>query len=178
MGLALLVTGGVFAGTLGGLLGIGLVFSLVSLRMIVEGLPRLVTSERATDRTKQVNGAIWPRLLIGGSAGVLPGLLGIGTGVILVPAFTFLLSMPIEAAVASSLTSFCTNAFISSGFKLAQGFIDLNVALPICAGTLVGSNIGAVLNKRFPSATVKLVFGLVFLYGSLKFVLSFFQVRI
>jgi uncharacterized membrane protein YfcA len=81
--------------------------------------------------------------------------------------------MPIKAAVASSLTSFCANALISSSFKMAQGFIDSSVALPICVGTLLGSNVGAVLNKRFPNKTVKLIFGVVFSYVSLKFLIAF-----
>lgn len=156
-------------------LGIGVVFSLISLRMILEALPRSVAQKSAQPGEDSGNHSLWTRVLIGGSAGILPGLLGIGTGVILVPAFTFLLSIPIKAAVASSLTSFCANAFVSSSFKLAQGFIDLKVALPICAGTLLGANLGALLNRRFPSNTVKLIFGLVFSYVSLKFFLSFFQ---
>ena len=156
-------------------LGIGLVFSLISLRMILEGLPKRDKQSRTKSDGNQMNDAMWTRILIGGSAGILPGLLGIGTGVILVPAFTFLLSMPIKAAVASSLTSFCANALVSSSFKLAQGFIDLQVALPICAGTLVGANLGALLNKQFPSNTIKLIFGLVFSYVSLKFLISFLQ---
>lgn len=159
-------------------LGIGLVFSLISLRMILEALQRLPAQGRKEPTVRQSSQAVWPRILIGGTAGILPGLLGIGTGVILVPAFTLILSLPIKAAVASSLSSFCANAFISSAFKFSQGFIELEVALPICAGTLLGSNLGALLNKKFPSNTVKLIFGLVFTYVSLKFILSFFQVRI
>jgi uncharacterized membrane protein YfcA len=149
--------------------GIGLVFALISLRMIVEGVPWFAGSRKTADDGNRRNDSLRTRLYIGGTAGVLPGLLGIGTGVILVPAFTYLLRMPIKAAVASSLTSFCANALVSSTFKLAQGFINLEVALPICIGTLVGSNFGAVLNRHFPNNTVKLIFGLVFSYVSLKF---------
>jgi uncharacterized membrane protein YfcA len=156
-------------------LGIGLVLSLISIRRILEGIPGLITPRNDEQEGKEIKGSLPQKVLLGGSAGILPGLLGIGTGVILVPAFTFILSMPIKTAVASSLTSFCANAFISSSFKLAQGFIDLDVALPICAGTLLGSNVGAILNRRFPSSTVKLIFGVVFSYVSLRFILSFFQ---
>ena len=151
--------------------GIGLVFALISLRMILEGLPWSAASHKPSDGCRREN-SLMARLLIGGAAGILPGLLGIGTGVILVPAFSYLLSMPIKAAVASSLTSFCANALISSSFKLAQGFVDVGVALPICVGTLFGSNVGALLNKRFPNKTVKLIFGLVFSYVSLKFLIA------
>jgi uncharacterized membrane protein YfcA len=140
--------------------------------MILEGLSRSTAEKNVRDGGRR-EGQLKARILIGGAAGMLPGLLGIGTGVILVPAFTYLLSMPIKAAVASSLTSFCANALISSSFKMAQGFIDLNVALPICVGTLIGSNVGAMLNRRFPNKAVKLIFGLVFTYVSLKFLISF-----
>jgi uncharacterized membrane protein YfcA len=156
-------------------LGIGLVLSLISVRMILEGIPGLVAPRRESRAAEALSDSLPRKVLIGGSAGVLPGLLGIGTGVILVPAFTYLLSMPIKAAVASSLTSFCANAFVSSSFKLAQGFVDLSVALPLCAGTLVGSNVGAVLNRRFSSAAVRVFFGLLFSYVSARFILSFFQ---
>jgi uncharacterized membrane protein YfcA len=154
-------------------LGIGLVFALISLRMIVEGVPWFIPGQRKKNGVGRRNNSLKTRLCIGGAAGVLPGLLGIGTGVILVPAFTYILRMPIKAAVASSLTSFCANALVSSTFKFAQGFIDLKVALPICIGTLAGSNLGAVLNRHFPSNTVKLIFGLVFSYVSLKFLIGF-----
>ncbi len=159
-------------------LGIGLVLSLVSVRMILEGIPGLIRPGNDEQQRSQINGCLWQKLTIGGSGGILPGLLGIGTGVILVPAFTFILSMPIKTAVASSLTSFCANALVSSCFKFAQGFIDLYVALPICAGTLLGSNLGAILNRRFRSSSVKLMFGLFFSYVSLKFIFSFFLVQI
>jgi len=158
-------------------LGIGLVLSLISLRMILEGLPGLIAPRNDEHAGKEMKGTLWQKMLIGGSAGIFPGLLGIGTGVILVPAFTFILSMPIKTAVASSLTSFCANALVSSSFKLSQGFIDLEVALPICVGTLLGSNLGAILNRRFPSRAVKFVFGVVFCYISLRFILPFFQVQ-
>ena len=104
----------------------------------------------------------------------MPGLLGIGTGVILVPAFNLMLGVPIKIAMACSLTCFSFNAFISSLFKFAQGFIDLKLALPICAGTLLGANLGAILNKWFASNVVRVLFGLVFLYISFKFIISFF----
>jgi len=112
------------------------------------------------------------------NTGALPGLLGIGTGVILVPAFTFILKAPIKTAMASSLACFSVNALISSGFKYEQGFIDLNVALPLCLGTALGANFGVTLNRRVSSNALKLLFGLVFTYISLKFILSYFEVRI
>ena len=159
-------------------LAFGIVFSLISLRMIAEGIPGLVKKKENEMAGNEIKGILGQKVSIGTLAGALPGLLGIGTGVILVPAFTYILSMPIKVAMASSLTCFSVNALISSGFKYCQGFIDLNVALAICLGTLVGANLGAMLNKRFSSRTLKLVFGFAFSYVSIKFILSYMETRI
>jgi len=159
-------------------LAIGIVFSLVSVRMIAEGIPGLIKPKSDNEADKTINGTMLQKISIGSLAGALPGLLGIGTGVILVPAFTYILNAPIKVAMASSLTCFSVNALISSGLKYTQGFVDLKLALPICLGTLIGANFGAMLNKRFPSRALKFIFGLVFSYVSLKFVLLFFEVKI
>ena len=157
-------------------LGIGIVFSLISIRMIAEGMNRF--PERGFEETSrhEIGGTLPQRIATGGLAGVLPGLLGIGTGVILVPTFNLLFRASIKVAMACSLACFCFNALISSAFKIAQGFIEPEVALPICLGTLIGANLGAILNKRFASNVVKFLFGLVFSFISAKFILSFFGV--
>lgn len=155
-------------------LGTGLVFSLVSMRMIIEGVLDLVGKEAKEAIASEIRGSLLGKVAIGGSAGVLPGLLGIGTGAILVPAFAFVLKAPIHIAIGSSLACFSVNAFLSSIFKVLQGFIDIKALLPLCLGTLVGSNIGAILNKRFPSPVLKILFGMVFTYVALKYILLFF----
>ena len=98
-------------------LGVGLVFALISLRMIAEGIPGLLRTNKNETNGRTPGGTLTPKIAIGSLAGALPGLLGIGTGVILVPTFTYVLDFPIKVAMASSLTCFSVNAFISSVFK-------------------------------------------------------------
>ncbi len=157
-------------------LGIGLVFCLIALRMFAEARSG-GSNEEAEPGDSRVTGSLWHKIGIGAAAGVLPGLLGIGTGGILVPAFTFLLKTPIRTAMAASLLCFCFNALISAAFKLAQGFIDVTVALPICLGTFIGANLGAILNRRFSPAWLKLLFGAVFTLVSVRFIASFMEGR-
>ena len=158
-------------------LGTGIVFSLISARMIIEGVLDRRGGTIRTANTQSVRGALLSKLAIGSAGGVLPGLLGIGTGGILVPAFALILRAPIKTAIGCSLTCFSANALISSIFKLCQGFVDLAVAGPACIGTLAGAYLGATLNRRFPSAALKIMFGVAFAYVSLRFVLSFSGVR-
>ena len=149
--------------------GTGLLFSIISLRMIIEGL-----SDRLSRKTEEVHetemrGGVLAKTGIGALAGAMPGLLGIGSGAILVPAFTLLLRFPIKIAIGSSLTCFCLNAFLSSGFKLFQGYTVIQIALPLCLGALFGSNVGAVINRHFPSSMLKITFGITFLCISFKY---------
>jgi uncharacterized membrane protein YfcA len=152
-------------------LGVGLVFALISVRMIVEGVGTIGTPQ--LEGSTAVEGPLPIKLAVGTAAGALPGLLGIGTGGILVPAFTFLLRTPVRTAMAASLTCFCFNALVSAVIKAAQGFVAPEVALPLCLGTLIGANLGSLLNRRFASAALKLLFGALFTYVSLGFVSSF-----
>ncbi|MCK4303023.1 MAG: sulfite exporter TauE/SafE family protein [Candidatus Eisenbacteria sp.] len=159
-------------------LGMGLVFSLVSIRMIAAGIPGFLKERSGESPDSVIGGTLGGKIAIGAAGGMLPGLLGIGTGGVLVPGLSFFLGASIKTAVASSLTCFCFNAFISSAFKLAQGFIEKDVILPICLGTFIGANFGAMLNRRFPPRAIKTIFGFFFSYVSLKFILLFFGVAI
>jgi uncharacterized membrane protein YfcA len=159
-------------------LGIGLVFLLISIRMLFETISGLADSKRYEKSGVRVEGTMTAKLGIGATAGVFPGLLGIGTGSILVPAFVFILKAPAKAAIGASLVCFCLNSLISASFKLAQGFVELRLAIPICLGTLIGANLGGLMNGHFSSTTVKMMFGIVFGYVSLKFLASFWEITI
>jgi len=159
-------------------LGTGLVFSMISARMIMEGIVHSGKKAPPQNDGGRLQGRFMKKIAIGAAGGVLPGLLGIGTGGIMVPAFTLILKSPIKIAIGCSLTCFSANALISAGFKLSQGFVDLTKAGPACAGTIAGAYIGATLNKKCPSSWLKIMFGAAFAYVSVKFILAFCGVRI
>jgi len=159
-------------------LGTGVVFLLISARMVIGGLAEL-HEKKATERLgNEMHGSLFAKLAVGGFAGILPGLLGIGTGAILVPAFTFILRAPVKIAIGSSLACFCVNALTSSAFKLFQGYAVILVALPLCLGTLIGSNVGASINKRLAAPMLKVLFGMTFLYVSFKYIFLFYGVKL
>ncbi len=154
-------------------LGTGVVFSLVSIRMMVEGLLDIRKKNVIITNGNKIQGSLTGKVIIGSSAGILPGMLGIGTGAVLVPAFTFMLNAPIKIAVGSSLACFSINAFLSSIMKIYQGFTDFHVLIPICLGTLAGSYTGAKINRQLPSPVIKIVFGVVFVCISIKYFMLF-----
>jgi len=154
-------------------LGTGLVFSLISVRMIIEGvLDQYKKTPEKSDLCK-IKGSLTGKSIIGVIAGVLPGLLGIGTGAILVPAFTLIMKAPIKIAIGSSLACFSVNALISSLLKLSQEFVSVETVIPLCIGTFFGSRIGVELNKRFPAPLLKIIFGSLFTYVAIKYFILF-----
>lgn len=158
-------------------LGIGLVLFGVALRMLLERpLASRSTGPAAVVRPEPAH--LLRKVAIGGAAGVFPGLLGIGTGAILVPAFRLCLRWPIKLAMGSSLACFAVNALVSSILKGAQGYVDFATALPVGLGAFFGANLGGVLNLRFPSSLLQLLFGVILVYIALKFVLFAFGAHI
>ena len=154
-------------------LGIGVVFTLVAARMAIDGVRGLSRRQKLLRPEGLFQGSSIRKALVGIVGGTLPGLLGIGTGSVLVPAFAFFLRAPIKQAMAASLACFAFTAAISAGFKLAQGFVVVQVALPACIGTALGANLGALVNKRTPSPWLRLCCGVLFGFIAARFVLAF-----
>jgi uncharacterized membrane protein YfcA len=150
----------------------GIVFSFVALRMLWEGIADYLRKNFEANPETGVHGSILAKMSIGGVAGVLPGLLGIGTGAVLVPAFAFALKAPIKIAIGSSLACFSINALTSSALKLSQGFVQTHIVIPLCIGTLIGSRFGATLNSRLSSPFLKVLFGMVFVYVACKYLIA------
>jgi uncharacterized membrane protein YfcA len=151
----------------------GIVFSFVALRMIWEGIAEYLKKRLSTDSEAKIEGTILVKTTIGAVAGILPGLLGIGTGAVLVPAFAFALNAPIKIAIGSSLACFSLNAFASSLLKLSQGFVQINMLIALCLGTLIGARIGATLSGKLNSPFLKVLFGTVFIYVASKYLMVF-----
>lgn len=152
-------------------LATGFVFLLIALRMIWEGIYEYKNKSLSTSFKSGLKGSIMTKTTIGGVAGILPGLLGIGTGAILVPVFAFALQAPIKIAIGSSLACFSLNAFVSSILKLFQGFVKIHMLVPLCLGTLIGARIGATLNGKMNAPVLKILFGLVFIYVASRYLI-------
>mgnify|MGYP000235729048 CR=1 FL=1 len=88
----------------------------------------------------------------------------------MVPSFIYLLGSAVKIAVGTSLASFISMAIVSGAFKLYQGVVDVVAAIALGVRTITGAQIGARLTKIVPPWAIKVIFGFVFLYVSLRFV--------
>jgi len=95
-----------------------------------------------------VSGAGWHAALIGLAAGGLSGLLGVGGGVIMVPAFSQWIGMPIKEAVGTSLACVGLLAIPSTLTHMYLGDIEWAYAIPLSIGVIPGARVGAFLALR------------------------------
>lgn len=115
-------------------------------------------------------------ILLGLSAGVLSGILGIGGGIILVPAMIYLLKMPVREATGTSLVALLlpvgalgVYAYWKDGKINMQ---NIKFGLWIAVGLFIGAFLGARLSFLLPEKVIKYSFaGLMFIVG-IKFILT------
>jgi uncharacterized protein len=104
-------------------------------------------------------------------AGVVSGLLGIGSGALKVPAMDLAMRLPIKVSTATSNFMIGVTAAASAGMYFARGDIDPFVAAPVATGVLLGSVLGSRLLGRLQSSTIRVVFVAVLLWVSLQMLL-------
>lgn len=153
---------------------IGVAFIVVSLRMLYEGIRRSKPNEPAA----AISGTRLAKGALGSIVGILTGLIGLGGGYALVPSYIYLLRAPVKLAIGTSLAAFVWMAVVGAVFKLFQGVVDVTTAIALGVGAMAGAVFGAKLMSRFKPHALKTMFGFLFLYVSLKFILIYFGVRI
>ena len=97
-------------------------------------------------------------------AGVVSGLLGIGSGALKVPAMDLAMRLPIKVSTATSNFMIGVTAAASAGVYFARGDIDPFIAAPVAAGVLGGATLGSHLLGRLRSNVIRLVFVAVLLW--------------
>ena len=91
-------------------------------------------------------------------AGLVSGLLGIGSGALKVLAMDGAMRLPMKVSSATSNFMIGVTAAASAGIYLGRGDVDPTIAVPVALGVLVGATIGARILPRLANRTVRLVF--------------------
>jgi uncharacterized protein len=96
-------------------------------------------------------------------AGVVSGLLGIGSGSLKVPAMDLAMELPIKVSAATSNFMIGVTAAASAGVYFSRGQIDPFIAGPVAVGVLAGAYIGSHTLGRISSRSVRITFVIVLL---------------
>ncbi len=105
-------------------------------------------------------------LLIGAFAGVIGGLLGVGGGIVLVPAFFYAFShlgyggdQVMQVCVATSLATIVVTSLRSVGAHHRKGAVDWQVLRDWAPMLVIAAGIGVFVAARVSSLTLQAVFG-------------------
>ncbi|SEN55275.1 sulfite exporter TauE/SafE family protein [Paenibacillus sp. OV219] len=109
------------------------------------------TYKDASGATQHYGYNALPALLIGGVVGLVAGLLGIGGGVLLIPAMLLLFGFPPHIATATSMAVIFISALLGSAVHLYRGEWDWMLVLSLAPGALVGGWLGAIISRRIGS---------------------------
>ena len=94
-------------------------------------------------------------------AGVLSGLLGIGSGAVKVLAMDRAMKLPFKVSTTTSNFMIGVTAAASAGIYLSRGYIDPALAMPVMLGVLAGSLLGARVLTGAKVKTLRIVFSAV-----------------
>jgi len=127
--------------------------------------------KRAQEKTNRF-GIVIVGTIMGGSA----GLLGIGGGVITVPAMQLILKMPLRNCIATTATVMCVTAPIGAAMKLVNlssvhhrsPGLALFIAVLLIPTAIFGARLGARLTHTLPLVLVRLVFTILLLVAALR----------
>lgn len=118
-------------------------------------------------------------LVLGSIVGVLAGLLGIGGGLVIVPALMFLLPMAgispdiiMNIALATSLASIIVASGSSALNHLKLGNVDMYAVKWLIPGVVIGGLLGTNVVELVPSQYLPQIFGVIMLMLAMQMLLS------
>jgi uncharacterized membrane protein YfcA len=108
-------------------------------------------------------------ILIGLFAGMLSGLIGVGGGIIVVPALVFFLGFSQHEAQGTSLGLLLLPVGILAVLNYyKKGYIDIKVVAIMCLAFVVGGWLGSKISLALPQEIVKKIFAVILIYTAFR----------
>jgi uncharacterized membrane protein YfcA len=117
----------------------------------------------------------WYLLIVLGSvAGIVSGLLGLGSGTILIPGMIFIFSIPQKSAQGTALAVMVPMVLVGAIRYKLNPEVNVNMyhVLLIAVGAVAGAFLGTMLIRYAPTAVLRRVFGVFIIIVGLKMILS------
>lgn len=105
--------------------------------------------------------------LIAVFAGFLGALVGLGGGLIIVPALTLLFRVPIHVAIAASIVTVIATSIAGAHSYVKQEIVNVRLGMFLEIATTIGALVGAFLSVLMHGWMLSLIFGALILYMSL-----------
>jgi len=168
---------------------IGLMMLLESMRSLLRDFRGKTTKMKLPGQHNWVHGlplrirfkksklyvSVFPVLLIGASIGFLGALLGIGGGFILVPALIYILRVPGNVVIGTSLVQVIAIMAASTILHSVDSqTVDILLAFCLMVGGVVGAQFGASVGKYLRGDQLRALLAIIVLSVALRFAYSLF----
>jgi hypothetical protein len=108
-------------------------------------------------------------LVIGIITGVMAGMLGIGGGLVVIPALVMVMGMSQQTAQGTSLAMMLPPIGVLAAYNYYKaGHVDIKIALILAIAFIAGSYFGSKLAIRLPQELMKKIFGIFLLLVAIK----------
>jgi len=112
-------------------------------------------------------------VIIGLSAGILSGLLGVGGAIIMVPALVFFFGMTQHQAQGTSLAILLFPVgFLAFWNYYKEGYVNFKIAVVVMLAFFVGGYLGSLAAVHIPARILKVVFGLFIMLMGLRLIVT------
>jgi uncharacterized membrane protein YfcA len=111
-------------------------------------------------------------------AGLISALLGIGSGVLKIPAMDTAMRLPLKVSSATSNFMICVTAATSAAVYFLRGSIVTEVAAPVAFGSVLGAMVGARMLMIVSSGRLRLLFVVILAVLGIQMLLTVFGVHL
>lgn len=119
--------------------------------------------------------SVLPILALGGFVGFLSSIMGVGGGFIMVPAMIYLLKVPTNIVIGTSLFQVVfTAAFTTISHAVANQTVDIVLAAILMAGGVAGAQWGAKIGRRLKGEQLRALLGLLVMSVCLRLAFDLF----
>ena len=103
-------------------------------------------------------------------AGLLGSLLGLGGGIIIIPALTLVFGYPMQAAIGASLMAVIASSTGSASYYVEEGLSNIRLGMVLEIATTLGSVIGALVAVYTDQYILAAAFGVLLLYSAIHMI--------
>ncbi len=130
-------------------------------------IPPMVTLKQA-----QITISFWIPVFVSFLTGWLAGILGIGGGLIRMPALIYFIGCPTHVAVGTDLFEVMISGLYGTATYAFKGRVELLAAIIMLVGAAIGAQIGTVATKYIKGYGIRIVFGLAVIGCAVSIVLK------
>jgi uncharacterized membrane protein YfcA len=127
-------------------------------------------------KTAGITCSMWLPIGVSFITGILAGFLGIGGGLIRMPALVYLIGVPTHIAVGTDLFEIIISGLYGTFTYGAKGRIEIYAVLVMLLGAAIGAQIGTVATKYAKGYGIRVAFGLAVVACMISVILKQFKI--